>query len=121
MDSLLPSITLECLLGNEPDPLPEFTFIIEGMFSDPGILNSSESDYNTSMSLLLSKDKLSILQLDAEILQLFILEQTPDEVTVTCTASNSFGNDTNTTLITICGKLLSSIEHIPCTQHLASG
>ena len=90
VDSLLPStsITLECLLGNEPDPLPEFTFIID---TGPRILRIQTSNN-------------SILQLSAMEMQSLIMDTFV--VVVSCMASNSFGSDAKTTFIFICGKSL---------------
>ena len=98
VDSLLPStsITLECLLGNEPDPLPEFTFLIAR--SHPRVFNSSED-----LAMRTSND--SILQLSAMEIQ-FLFIDTLYIATVSCMASNSFGSDNETTFIFICGKSL---------------
>ena len=96
VDSLLPStsITLECLLGNEPYPLPEFTFIIE-----------SQSVLFGPVIRRISTSNDGILQLSAIDIQ-FRFMDTSFTVTVSCMASNSFGSDIATTVIFICGKSL---------------
>ena len=103
VDSLLPSasITLECLLGNEPDPLPEFIFTIE----------TSEFTFATENQTILLGPEIvriptsndSILQLSAMEIQSLFMDTS---FIVSCMASNSFGSDIATTFITICGKSL---------------
>ena len=91
MDSVLPSMTMKCLVGNEPDPLPEFSFTVERMLvsNDTKMLHRQMS--NESILLLRETTVLSLFNEDTV------------SVSVTCTAYNSFGNDTATTIITVCG------------------
>ena len=85
MDTVLPIMTMECSLGNDPDPLPEFSFTVERMLS-----NNSQ----------MSND--GILQLNrATLLSLFNMDTM--FITVTCTVSNLFGSTNSTTVITVCG------------------
>ena len=91
MDSLLPNITLECLLGNEPDPLPVFIFTVERILAS-----------NSTEMLQMQMSNESILQLNETVLlSLFNLDT--KSISVTCVVSNIFGNAYNTTNITICG------------------
>lgn len=90
MDSVLPDMILECLLGNEPDPNPDFTFTVERILS-----NSTEM-----LQMQMSKD--GILQLnESTILSLFNMDTV--SINVTCTVSNAFGSDNAITTITVCG------------------
>jgi hypothetical protein len=100
VDSLLPNITLECSLANEPDPLPRFNFTVERT-----LLNSSSTEM---LQMQTSTD--SILQLnETALLSLFIADT--ESITVTCVAYNTFGNPRVATSITICGMYHSVYIH----------
>ena len=90
MDTVLPNMTMECSLGNDPDPPPEFSFTVERMLSnDSEVLHSQMSDD-------------SILQLNGTtLISLFNMDTM--FITVTCNVSNLIGSTDSTTVITVCG------------------
>ena len=91
MDSVLPNMIMECSLGNEPDPPPEFIFTVERI----QLSNSTEM-----LQMQMSND--SILQLnETAVLSLFNMDT--KSIIVTCVVSNIFGNAHTNTTITICG------------------
>ena len=93
MDSVLPNVTLECSLGNTPDPPPHFSFTVER------ILVSNDAD-SEMLQMQMSND--NILQLnETALLSLFDLDT--KTITVTCEVSNTFGVAGISTTITICG------------------
>ena len=96
MDSVLFNITLECSLGNEPDPLPEISFRVD----IERMLHPSYPPALLVLQFQLSSD--SILQLDeSALLSLFNMDTF--YIRVSCTASNSFGSDFAITRISVCG------------------
>ena len=93
MYSLPPNMSVECSLGNEPDPLPEFTFTVE-------LLSNSTNSSTEILQMQISAD--SILQLnETALLSLFKVDTA--FVMITCIVSNSYGSDHAITIITICG------------------
>ena len=86
-------MSVECSLGNQPDPAPEFTFTVE-------LLSNSTNSSAEMLQMQMSAD--SILQLD-EMALLSLFDVDTASVMVTCIVSNSYGNDSAFTLITICG------------------
>ncbi len=93
VDSLLPNITLECSLANEPDPPPRFNFTVERT-----LLNSS----STEMLQMQTSTNDSILQLnETALVSLFSVDT--ESVTVICVVYNTFGILRVTTSITVCG------------------
>ena len=95
MDSLLPNIALECLLSNEPDPLPRFNFTVERT-----LLNSSSMEM---LQMQTSND--SVLQLNETTL-LSLFSANTESIVVTCVVYNTFGNFRVATNITVCGMYL---------------
>ena len=91
MDSVLPSMSMECLVGNEPDPLPEFFFTVERML----VSNSTKM-----LQRQMSNESILLLH---ETVVLSLFNEDTVSISVTCTAYNGFGNDSDTTIITICG------------------
>ena len=90
MDTVLPIMTMECSLGNDPDPLPEFSFTVERMLSNNSeVLHSQIS--NDHILQLKGTTLLSLFNMDTMF------------ITVTCNVSNLFGSNDNTTVITVCG------------------
>ena len=92
MDTVLPIMTMECSLGNDPDPLPEFSFTVEKMLSnDSEVLHSQMSIANDSILQLNGTTLLSLFNMDTMF------------ITVTCNVTNLFGSTNSTTVITVCG------------------
>ena len=92
MGSVLPNMIMECSLGNEPDPPPEFTFTVERVLS-----NSTEM-----LQIMRQMSNDSILQLnETTVLSLFNVDT--KSIIVTCVVSNTFGSAYTNTTITICG------------------
>ena len=95
MNSVLPNMTMECSLGNEPDPPPEFYFFVNGM-----LLPNSTDSVTDMLQMQISND--NILQLnETAILSLFNMDT--ESIIVTCIVSNTFGIAYASTTITICG------------------
>ena len=91
MDSLLPSMTLECLLGNEPDPDTQFVFDIVRI----------PLNYSTAVYQILGSDD-GVLQLNkTALLPLFNMDT--ESIIVTCRVYNYIGTARMETIITICG------------------
>ena len=91
MDTLLSGVILECSLGNEPDPPPNFSFTVQRILASrrTEILQEQRS---TDSILLLNKTVLvSLFSADTE------------SITVTCIVSNIFGIAGIFTSITVCG------------------
>ena len=88
MDALLSDVVLECSLGNEPDPPPNFSFTVQTSRSTE-ILQEQRS--NESILLLNETALLSLFSADTE------------SITVTCVVSNVFGMVRISTSITVCG------------------
>ena len=91
-DSLLPNITLECSLANEPVPPPEFNFTIERT-----LLNSSSTEM-----LWMQMSTESILKLNETALRSPFSAGTVS-ITILCVVHNIFGSCHSATSITNCG------------------
>ena len=92
MDSLLPTITLECSLSNEPDPLPRFNFTVERIS-----LNFSSMEI---LQMQTSTD--SVLQLNEIMLQSLFNADT-ESIVIICVVYNTFGILRVATNIIVCG------------------
>ena len=99
-DSLLPNITLECSLANEPDPPPKFDFIVRRT-----LFNSSSTE---TLQMRMSPD--SVLKLNETVLQSLFSADT-GSITINCVVDNIFGILHVATSITICGMYYIIIQY----------
>ena len=84
------NVTVVCLLANEPRPPPEFHWSI--------FYNNTEVDLSVLPSLQVFNES-DMLNLSGTI------ELGEDvSLTITCTVNNQHDNDTENTLISLCGK-----------------
>ena len=87
-------VLIVCRLENEPQPRPEFYWSI--------FYNDTELEYDSS-SILQGHDEFSIFPLSGTI---GLGENLA--LRITCTIENSYGSDTENTLIRLCGKIFLS-------------
>ena len=95
-------VTIMCRLENEPQPPPEFHWSI--LYNNTKVDLSGLSSlqvFNESDALYLS----GTLELGESVSQ-------SDSLTITCTVDNLYDNDTENTLISLCGKGEAVYTHV---------
>ena len=87
-------VLITCSLANEPRPPPEFLWFI--------YYNDTELDLDglPSLQVFNESDTLNL----SGILELG--EDVSNVLTITCAVGNQYGNDTENTLIRLCGEIL---------------
>ena len=87
-------ITITCPLANEPQPPPEFHWSIYSYY------NETELDLDALSSLQVSNDSSDTLNLRGTVGL-----DGESTLSISCNVDNLYGNDTETTLISLCGEI----------------